>query len=84
MYNDSGIYCYKKIMGEEYSVIPETTVLGALAKYITTENKDFQPMNANFGILPPLSMIRRDKAERKKQIAIKYTLTLLKLKKHIC
>ena len=67
----AGIYCYKKLMGEKYRVVPETTVLGALAKYITTENKDFQPMNANFGILPPLPMIIRDKAERKKQMAIR-------------
>ena len=35
-------------------VFPETTVIGALAKYISTPNKKFQPMNANFGILPEL------------------------------
>ena len=35
-------------------VFPETTVIGALAKYISTSNKKFQPMNANFGILPEL------------------------------
>ena len=33
---------------------PETTVIGALAKYISTPNEKFQPMNANFGILPEL------------------------------
>ena len=33
---------------------PETTVIGALAKYISTPNSKFQPMNANFGILPEL------------------------------
>ena len=33
---------------------PEETMIGALAKYITTAGEDFQPMNANFGILPPL------------------------------
>ena len=44
-------------------------MLGALTKYITTENKDFQPMNANFGILPPMDRVIRDKAERKRAMA---------------
>jgi methylenetetrahydrofolate--tRNA-(uracil-5-)-methyltransferase len=44
-------------------------VLGALARYITMENKDFQPMNANFGILPSLNLMIRDKAERKRMMA---------------
>ena len=30
------------------------TIIGALASYISTPSKNFQPMNANFGILPPL------------------------------
>lgn len=38
-----------------------TTMLGALAKYISTENKDFQPMNANFGIIEPLDRKIKDK-----------------------
>lgn len=38
-----------------------TTMLGALAKYISTENKDFQPMNANFGIIEPLDIKIKDK-----------------------
>ena len=42
---------------------PEQTVLGALCKYITTPNGNFQPMNANFGILPPLDGVK--KSERK-------------------
>ena len=65
----AGIYCLKKLQGKEYSVVSEYTVLGALAKYITTENKDFQPMNANFGILPSLNLMIRDKAERKRKMA---------------
>lgn len=64
-----GIYLTKKIKGEEYLPISEKTVAGALAKYITTENKDFQPMNANFGILPSLNMIVKDKSQRKKMLA---------------
>ena len=37
--------------GEAPIIFPEETVIGALAKYISTPNQDFQPMNANFGIL---------------------------------
>ena len=65
----AGIYLYKKLQGKNVSTISNNTVLGSLAKYITTENKDFQPMNANFGILPPLDRIVRDKAERKRLMA---------------
>lgn len=64
-----GIYLTKKIKGEEYKTISPNTVAGALARYITNENKDFEPMNANFGILPPLSMVVRDKGQRKRLMA---------------
>ena len=43
---------------------PEDTMLGSLAGYVSTENKDFQPMNANFGILKPLEKTIRDKKEK--------------------
>ncbi len=46
------------------------TVIGALANYISTPNDKFQPMNANFGILPELEGKRiRDKKERYKKLA---------------
>lgn len=49
----------KKVIFFEY------TVIGALAKYISTENDKFQPMNANFGILPELEGKKiKDKKER--------------------
>lgn len=62
----SAIYLSRKLQDKKSVTISENTVLGALAKYVTTENPSFQPMNANFGILPPLNRIIRDKAERKK------------------
>ena len=43
---------------------PKETIIGALADYISTENLNFQPMNANFGILPPLEQKIKDKQER--------------------
>ena len=65
-----GIYVLQKIKGQAISLVPEKTVLGALSRYIATENKDFQPMNANFGILPKDEVIYiRDKKEKKKRLA---------------
>lgn len=49
-------------------IFPEYTVIGALAKYISTENKDFQPMNANFGILPELEIAKGEKKIKDKKI----------------
>ena len=48
----------------------ENTVIGALAKYISTPNNKFQPMNANFGILPALDGKKiKDKKERYQKLA---------------
>ena len=54
---------YARLCGRPWSPPPETTMCGALIRYITTPNKDFQPMGANMGILPPRPDIR-DKRER--------------------
>lgn len=67
----SAIYCERKINNKDSVYISEKTVLGSLAKHITTPNKDFQPMNANFGIIPTLDRVIRDKKERKKEMAIR-------------
>ena len=51
-------------------VFSEFTIIGALAKYISTSNEKFQPMNANFGILPELEGKKiRDKKERYMKLA---------------
>ena len=48
----------------------EYTIIGALAKYISTPNTKFQPMNANFGILPELEGKKiKDKKERYMKLA---------------
>ncbi len=55
---------------KEKVVFSEYTVIGALANYISTENDKFQPMNANFGILPELEGDRiKDKKERYTKMA---------------
>lgn len=51
----SAINAVNQIKGKEEKIIfSENTVIGALSKYISTPNERFQPMNANFGILPEL------------------------------
>ncbi len=65
----AGIYALRKAQGKSEVRVSDNTTLGSLTRYITTENKDFQPMNANFGIIPPLDIMLRDKAQRKKLMA---------------
>ena len=57
---------YARLQGRELPPPPTTTMCGALIDYITTPNKDFQPMGANMGILPRTEEIDtiRDKRER--------------------
>lgn len=61
----AGINAAAEILGENPLVLPPFTMIGALLNYICDESvTDFQPMGANFGILPPLEMKIRDKKER--------------------
>lgn len=56
-----------RLEGGNGIVLPAETIIGQLQRHVSTENADFQPMNANFGILPPLADPKRDKKERKMQ-----------------
>ncbi len=61
----AGINAARQINGEKLLQLPEDTMLGALCHYIVNAApKDFQPMKANFGILPELTSPRRNKRER--------------------
>lgn len=61
----AGINMARLIEGKEPHVFSNLTVMGALAHYIThTSSEDFQPMKANFGILPELDF-KHKKKERK-------------------
>ena len=57
---------YARLQGRELPPPPAATMCGSLLDYITTPNKDFQPMGANMGILPRTEEINaiRDKRER--------------------
>lgn len=56
----------RKLRGKAPFKADTRTVIGALAKYISTPNADFQPMNANYGVLSPIEYDRRKKAEKKR------------------
>jgi len=65
----AGINAARLVRGEEPVVPPPETILGALTRYVTQACcADFQPMNANFGLLPPLKA-KGSKAERRLQLA---------------
>ncbi|MCY9405820.1 FADH(2)-oxidizing methylenetetrahydrofolate--tRNA-(uracil(54)-C(5))-methyltransferase TrmFO [Bacillus spizizenii] len=66
----AGINAAKLVLGEELVTFPQETAIGSMAHYITTTNqKNFQPMNANFGLLKELPVKIKNKKERNEQYA---------------
>ena len=77
----SGINMARLINGEELFELPKETVLGALTHYITDENIDkFQPINSNWGILPPVEMPKKERKNKrlKAELMAKRSLETLK------
>ncbi len=61
----AGINCARLILGMKTVVLPKETMIGALSRYISDESvSKFQPMGANFGVLPELDNRPRDKKLR--------------------
>ena len=65
----AGLNAVAKFNNTEKITFSNETVIGALSSYISTENTKFQPMNANFGILPPLEEKIKDKVQRYTKMA---------------
>lgn len=65
----AGINAANEFYGKEEFYLPIETMTGALANYISTPNEKFQPMNANFGIVPGLEKRIKDKKEKYKILA---------------
>ena len=60
-----GLNAALRAFGKDTLVLPKDTMIGSLSRYISnTEVVDFQPMGANFGVLPELDNRPRDKAQR--------------------
>lgn len=66
----AGLNMARRLGGKSTLTLPEETMTGALARYISNEAaEDFQPMGANMGILPDIGMRIKDKQERYRVIA---------------
>ena len=65
----AGINAANEFNGKKEFILPIETMTGALANYISTPNEKFQPMNANFGIVPGLEKRIKDKKEKYKILA---------------
>ncbi len=65
----SALSLYRRLVGEKEVFFPRTSVMGSMSYYISNYDGDnFQPMNANFGLLPELSVMHK-KRERKELYA---------------
>ena len=73
----AGINACYQLQNKPPMLFPKQTVIGSLASYIATPNTNFQPMNANFGILPQLEETVKDKKIRYEKLA-KRSLEYLK------
>ena len=61
----AGMNAVRYADGKELISLPKTTMTGSLSSYISDKTvKNFQPMGANFGILPPIEPKIKDKRER--------------------
>ena len=61
----AGVNAARFVLGEDPLVLPRATMLGALCHYVShAEPDEFQPMKANFGLMPPLSPPVRNKRKR--------------------
>ena len=66
----AGINLARRLKGLETVVLPADTMIGALSRYISDPSVSrFQPMGANFGVLPPLDEKIRDKQLRYEKLA---------------
>lgn len=65
----AGINAVRQIQQQDRLIFPKETMIGMLATYISTPKENFQPMNANFGILPPLEETIREKKQRYEKLA---------------
>lgn len=78
----AGINAGRMARGLGPVVPPKETTLGSMAHYITTADfKHFQPMNANFGLFPPLEKRIRNKREKNEAIAARALAELERFKR---
>jgi methylenetetrahydrofolate--tRNA-(uracil-5-)-methyltransferase len=80
----AGINAARLAQNQEPLIFPRETVMGSMAHYITeTNSKSFQPMNANFGLLPELPTKIRDKNSRNTELANRALQTIQNFMKNL-
>lgn len=79
----AGENAIRTVEGKPRAALPETTIIGALTRYLTAPNADFQPMNANFGILPPILPHIKDKEQRKRAYYLRSVAAMAEFKKAV-
>lgn len=79
----SGISMASKLNGNKIPKLDCTTIIGALCNHISTETENYQPMNANFGILDPLGEVIRDKSLKKLAYNKRAVENIIKYKENI-
>lgn len=67
----AAIHAERKLRGAAPVALEDTCICGALSRYIATANEDFQPMNANYGVLRAGFGEIRDKKERKRLLGVR-------------
>ena len=62
----AGINLARRLSGEEPLILPETTILGALTRYISNpEHTNFQPINSNWALVPPIELPKKERKNKK-------------------
>ncbi|MDE6691642.1 MAG: FAD-dependent oxidoreductase, partial [Clostridia bacterium] len=79
----AAVHMARKLAGKPVIIPDNTTVLGALSAHIAGETDNFQPMNANFGILKPLEKTVRDKKLRYASLAERALISIDKFAKNL-
>lgn len=80
----AGINAVRVSRGEAPVCPPPTTMLGALLRYITkTDPRTFQPINVNFGLLPPLPQIARKREQRNRLLVERALADFLAWQEHL-
>lgn len=73
-----GINAVNMLSAKQLTEFENQTMIGALAEYISSSNSDFQPMNANFGILPPIAGKYKDKQSKRAALCLRAAESLKK------
>lgn len=79
----AAVHMLERLKGDTPKIPDNTTVMGALSAHISGANVNFQPMNANFGILKPLDKVIRDKKQRYAALAERAIESIKQYKKSL-